>query len=98
MRLSTNHLKPTGTSSIGRLRPLATRSMHGGGDEGLPAPTFADQPGRWVKKVLDADGEIVVGVEEAGGAGDDAVAVVVGVGGGVAAVLFFIGDHGLAMA
>ena len=33
------------------------------------------------EEVLDADGEVVVGVEEAGGAGDDAVAVVIGVGG-----------------
>jgi len=32
------------------------------------------------EEVLDADAEVVVGVEEAGGAGDDAVAVMVGVG------------------
>ena len=46
------------------------------------------------EEVLDADGEVVVGVEQAGGAGDDAVAVVVGVGGEGYVVLVFVGDHG----
>ncbi len=45
------------------------------------------------EEVLDADGEVVVGVEEAGGAGDDAVAVVVGVGGPGDVVFVFVGDH-----
>ncbi len=50
MRPSTNHLKPTGTSSMGRLRPLATRSMMLEETRVLPMPTFSDQSGRWVKR------------------------------------------------
>ena len=46
------------------------------------------------EEVLDADGEVVVGVEEAGGAGDDAVAVVVGVGGEGDVVFVLVGDDG----
>ncbi len=46
------------------------------------------------EEVLDADGEVVVGVEESGGAGDDAVAVVVGVGGEGYVVFFFVRNHG----
>ncbi len=56
-------------------------------------PTLADHCGRLREEVLDADGEVVVGVEETGGAGDDAVAVVVGVGGEGYVVFFLIGDH-----
>jgi len=36
----------------------------------------------------------VVGIEQAGGAGDDAVAVVVGVGGEGYVVFLFVGDDG----
>ena len=57
-------------------------------------PTFVGPLGAMGEEVLDADGEVVVGVEEAGGAGDDAVAVVVGVGGEGYVVFFFVGDHG----
>ena len=39
------------------------------------------------------DGEVVVGVEQAGGAGDDAVAVVVGVAGPGYVEFFLVGDH-----
>ncbi len=65
-----------------------------GGDEGF-ADGGVGSPLRAVgEEVLDADGEVVVGVEQAGGAGDDAVAVVVGVGGEGYVVLVFVGDHG----
>ena len=81
IRPSTNHLKPTGTSSIGRSRPLATRSIMLEDTSVLPnaARLASDQPGRWVKRYCDRDGEVMVGVEQAGGAGDDAVAVGVGI-------------------
>ena len=45
------------------------------------------------KEVLDRDGEVVVGVEQAGGAGDDAVAIVVGVAGPGDVVVLAVGDH-----
>ena len=65
-----------------------------GGDEGF-ADTYVGGPaGPMGEEVLDADSEVVVGVEEAGGAGDDAVAVVVGVGGPGYVELVFVGDHG----
>ena len=57
-------------------------------------PTLADHSGRWVKRYWMADGEVVVGVEQAGGAGDDAVAVVVGVAGPGDVELVLVGDHG----
>ena len=66
----------------------------GGGDEGFADADFFGPVGAVGEEVLDADGEVVVGVEEAGGAGDDAVAVVVGVGGEGYVVFFFVGDHG----
>ena len=46
------------------------------------------------EEVLDADGEVVVGIEQAGGAGDDAVAVVVGVAGPGYVEVVLVGDHG----
>ena len=52
-----------------------------GGDEGFADADFVGPVGAMGEEVLDADGEVVVGVEQAGGAGDDAVAVVVGVAG-----------------
>ena len=52
IRPSTNHLKPTGTSSMFLPRPLATRSMMLDETRVLPMPTFSDHSGRWVKKVL----------------------------------------------
>ena len=64
-----------------------------GGDEGFADADFF-RPLRAVgEEVLDADGEVVVGVEQAGGAGDDAVAVVVGVGGQGDVEFFLVGDH-----
>ncbi len=45
------------------------------------------------EEVLDADGEVVVGVQQAGGAGDDAVAVVVGVAGPGDVVEVLVLDH-----
>ena len=69
MRPSTNHLKPTGTSSMGRLRPWATRSMMEEETRVLPMPTCADQSGRLVKRYWIETATVVVGVEQAGGAG-----------------------------
>ena len=63
-------------------------------DEGLPDTDLGGPLRPMREQVLDADGEVVVRVEQAGGAGDDAVAVVVGVGGEGYVVLFFVGDHG----
>ena len=59
----------------------------------MPMPTFADHSGRWVKRYWMADGEVVVGVQQAGGAGDDAVAVVVGVAGPGDVEFVLVGDH-----
>ena len=50
MRPGTNHLKPTGTSSMGRLRPSATRSIMEEETRVFPMPTPVDQSGRWVKR------------------------------------------------
>ena len=64
-----------------------------GGDEGFADADAALPVWPVCEEVLDADCEVVVGIEEAGGAGDDAVAVVVGVGGEGYVVLGPIGDH-----
>ena len=79
-RPSTDHLRPTGTSSSVRLRPLVTRSMMEDETNGFADAYFFAPVGAVGEEVLDADGEVVVGVEEAGGTGDDAVTVVIGVG------------------
>ena len=65
-----------------------------GGDEGFADADAGGPAGAVGEEVLDADAEVVVGVEQAGGAGDDAVAVVVGVGGEGYVEFILIGDHG----
>ncbi len=54
---------------MGRLRPLATRSMMLELTSVLPMPTLCRPLGAVGEEVLDADSEVVVGVEQAGGCG-----------------------------
>ena len=83
----TNHLNPTGTSTSWRPRPAATRSM-------IPEltavlPMAMPRPARPVREqVVDGHRQVVVGVQQAGVRGDDAVPVGVGVvtGGDLVAV------------
>ncbi len=80
-RPSTNHLKPTGTSYSRRPKPRGNAIDHaaahyGFADGDILAPVL---PVR--KQVVDADRKVVVRGQQAAPLGDDAVAVVVGIGG-----------------
>ncbi len=78
---STNHLNPTGTSTSRRPRLAATRSIMLLETSVLPTPASARQRGRLAIQVRNGRGQVMVGIQQAGAARDDAVAVVIGVAG-----------------
>ena len=59
----------------------------------LPMPRCRAHCGPVREQVLDADGEVVIRIEQARAAGDDAVAVVVGVAGPGDVEVVFVGDQ-----
>ena len=76
----TNHLNPTGTSTISLPRSAATRSIIERRHERLADPGGRRPAGtRAAEQVADRDGQEVVGVHQPGVGRDDAVAVGVGV-------------------
>ncbi len=76
---STNHLKPTGTSTSRRPRSATTRSIIDDETRVLPTPDVAPPLARPAEQVGDHRAQDVVRVEQPGRRGDHAVAVRVGV-------------------
>ena len=63
-RPSTNHLKPTGTSTTRRPRSAATRSMIALETSVLPTAGAPGQLAGAAEEVGDAHGQVVVGVQQ----------------------------------
>ena len=80
-RPSANHLKPTGTSYSRRPSRFATRSISGRADHGLAHRGVRAPLRPMAEQVVDQHRQIMVRLHQAAAAGDDAVAVVVGVAG-----------------
>lgn len=71
--------KADGDFGEGALEAVGDAVDHRAADEGFADGGILAPQGSMREEVIDGYGEVVVGVEESGGAGDDAVAVVIGV-------------------
>ena len=81
IRPSTNHLKPTGTSTRRRPRSFADQVDHRARHERLADARVSRPVARAAEQVVDRDREVVVGVHQPGARRDDPVAVGVRVAG-----------------